>query len=448
MELRQLRLDSSVTEAFEQRLRELAAENRSVLTRALARAGIAADPVAESIETEVASARAMFLEQASAILEIGDPAVAEADLATLAIWLARQFLRDINERRQRELGVTHCIWRSRDDAKVRTAHAERDERLFSWDDRFSDGHPGHGYNCRCTAEPAILDEAILLTEVTLSEGLSNRIADAQGTGLADAAAEPAAGGVEALYFTLRFSRLGYRRLFGVITPEEEAERFAMREALIRTIDTIIKLDAETARSMAEAFVDYFDARHSDLRLLDLVHRLGLASEESLLIAYRQVAYLDASVTLGAAALTNVASRLGIGVTRLRPRHAIVALRTAAARCDRMLGMRRATVVSYVSRRFADLSTQGHGPQRHEGAVTRAMLEARVLRRIDPMTGTRIDGVKGGRHRAPRAASRFTTPEAFVAAETYVRSCQSIGLRATRRCMILIINADPSRLKLK
>ena len=54
-------------------------------------------------------------------------------------------------------------------------------------------------------------------------------------------------------------------------------------------------------------------------------------------------------------------------------------------------------------------------------MTRAMLEARVLRGIDPMTGTRIDGVKGGRHRAPRAASRFTTPEAFVAAETYVRS---------------------------
>lgn len=369
MELKQARLDSSVTEAFEQRLRELAAENWSVLTKALARAGIAADPVAESIETEVASARAMFLEQASAILEIGDPAVAEADLATLAIWLARQFLRDINERRQRELGVTHYIWRSRDDAKVRTAHAERDDRLFSWDDRFSDGHPGHGYNCRCTAEPAILDEAILLTEVTLSEGLSNRIADAQGAGLVEAAA----GGVEALYFTLRFSRLGYRRLFGVITPEEEAERLAMREGLIRTIDTIIKLDAETARSMAEAFVDYVDARHSDLRLLDLEHRLGLAWEESLLIAYRQVAYLDASVTLGAAALTTVASRLGIGVTRLRPRHASLALRTAAARYDRMLGMRRATVVCYVSRRFADLSTQGHGPQRHEGAVTRAKL---------------------------------------------------------------------------
>jgi hypothetical protein len=134
-----------------------------------------------------------------------------------------------------------------------------------------------------------------------------------------------------------------------------------------------------------------------------------------------VAYLDASVTLGATALTTVASRLGIGVARLRPRDAIVALRTAAARYDGMLSMRRASVATYVSRRVADLSTQGHGPQRHEGAVTRAMLEARVLRGIDPITGTRVDGETGGRHRAPRAASRFTSPEAFVAAENYVRS---------------------------
>ena len=38
-----------------------------------------------------------------------------------------------------------------------------------------------------------------------------------------------------------------------------------------------------------------------------------------------------------------------------------------------------------------------------------------------MTGTRGDGETGGRHRGPSAASRFTTPEAFVAAETDVRS---------------------------
>jgi SPP1 gp7 family putative phage head morphogenesis protein len=421
LERKQSSLAAANMDAFEQRLRELAAENWAGIAAAFQRAGIEADPAAGDVEAEVAQALATYSDQASAIMGSGDASVAEADLMTLSDWLVRRFLTEINERRQRELGVTHYIWRTLDDPKVRTAHAERDDRLFSWDNRFSDGHPGHGYNCRCFAEPAILDGAILLTEVTLSQGLSSRIAEAQGAGLADAAADAAAGGFGTLYSTLRFSWLGYRRLFGVITPEEEAERLAMRDGLIRTIDTIINLDAETARSMAEAFVEYFDARHADLRLLDLEHRLGLVPEATLLSAYRQVAYLDASVTLGATALTTVASRLGIGVARLRPRDAIVALRTAAARYDGMLGMRRATVVSYVSRRFADLSSQGHGPQRHEGAVTRAMLEARVLRGIDPMTGTRIDGETGGRHRAPRAASRFTAPEAFVAAETYVRS---------------------------
>lgn len=205
LELKQSSLDPASVDAFEQRLRELAAENWFGLAAALRRAGIEADPAAEDIEAEIGQARATYSDQASAILAAGDPSVSEADLATLSDWLARRFLTEINERRQRDLGVTHYIWRTLDDPKVRTTHAERDDRLFSWDDRFSDGHPGHGYNCRCTAEPAILDGAILLTEVTLSEGLSNRIADAQGAGLADAAAEAAAGGVETLYSTIRFS---------------------------------------------------------------------------------------------------------------------------------------------------------------------------------------------------------------------------------------------------
>lgn len=413
LELKQSLLDRTAVDAFEQRLRDLAAENWSGITAAFARAGIEADPVAEDIEAEVALAQAAYSEPASAILTAGDPSVAEADTTTLADWLARRFLTEINERRQRELGVTHYIWRSRDDPKVRTTYAERD-------DRFSDGHPGHGYNCRCSAEPAILDGAILLVDVTLTAGLSDRIATAQSDGLADAAADATVGGAQTLISVLKFSWLGYRRLFGVITPEEEAERLAMREGLIRTIDTIVNLDAATARNIAEAFVEYFDARHSDVRLLDLEHRLGLVPDETLLRAYRDVAYLDASVTLGATALTTAASRLGVGLARLRPRDAIVTLRSAAARYDGLLGMRRATMSTYVSRRFAELETQGHGPQRHEGAVTRQMLEDRVLRGIDPMTGTRIDGETGRPHFPVSSASRFTTPEAFVAAEGFVR----------------------------
>jgi hypothetical protein len=221
----------------------------------------------------------------------------------------------------------------------------------------------------------------------------------------------------------------------VITPEEEAERLTMRDGLIRTIDTIINLDAETARSMAEAFVDYFEARHTDLRLLDLEHRLGLVPEGSLLNAYRQVAYLDASVMLGATALTTVASRPGIGVARLRPRDAIVTLRKAAARYDGMPGMRRATVVTYVSRRFADLSTQGHGPQRHEGGVTRAMLEARVLRGVDPMTGTRVDGETGRPHFAVSSASRLRHRRLSSPPKATSVAAQTIGPRVMPRCLI-------------
>ena len=255
LERKQSSLAAANMDAFEQRLRELAAENWAGIAAAFQRAGIEADPAAGDVEAEVAQALATYSDQASAIMGSGDASVAEADLMTLSDWLVRRFLTEINERRQRELGVTHYIWRTLDDPKVRTAHAERDDRLFSWDNRFSDWHPGHGYNCRCFAEPAILDGAILLTEVTLSQGLSSRIAEAQSAGLADAAADAAAGGFGTLYSTLRFSWLGYRRLFGVITPEEEAERLAMRDGLIRTIDTIINLDALTARSMAEAFVE-------------------------------------------------------------------------------------------------------------------------------------------------------------------------------------------------
>ena len=198
----------------EQRLRELAAENWSGIAAAFPRAGIEADLAAKVIEAEVGQARATCSDQAAAILESADQSVSEADLMTLADRLARRFLTEINDTRQRDLGTN--IWRSVDDPSVRTTQSGRDDRLFSWHDRFSDGHSGHGCNCRCTGEPAILDSAILLILVTLSEDLSSRIAEAQGAGLADAAA----GGVQTRYSTLRFCWLGYQRQFGVTSPEE------------------------------------------------------------------------------------------------------------------------------------------------------------------------------------------------------------------------------------
>ena len=61
----------------------------------------------------------------------------------------------INELRQRALGIELYIWRSRDDDKVRSAHAENDDRVFRWDSAPGNEHPGQAYNCRCFAEPFI-----------------------------------------------------------------------------------------------------------------------------------------------------------------------------------------------------------------------------------------------------------------------------------------------------
>ncbi|WNK00085.1 phage minor head protein [Thalassospiraceae bacterium LMO-JJ14] len=44
------------------------------------------------------------------------------------------------------------IWRTRGDSKVRSAHAERDGKVFDWDNPPEGGHPGEAPNCRCLAE--------------------------------------------------------------------------------------------------------------------------------------------------------------------------------------------------------------------------------------------------------------------------------------------------------
>lgn len=58
------------------------------------------------------------------------------------------------------LQLESYVWRSRDDARVRSTHAEYDDQTFSWSDPPSGGHPGQGWNCRCTAEPIIDLESI------------------------------------------------------------------------------------------------------------------------------------------------------------------------------------------------------------------------------------------------------------------------------------------------
>jgi hypothetical protein len=71
--------------------------------------------------------------------------------------------------------------------------------------------------------------------------------------------------------------------------------------------------------------------------------------------------------------------------------------------------------------LADLAYQGHGPQRHEGAVTTKQLTDRAVSGFDPLTGTQVDGVQGGEHRCGRHATRFTDPGDYVDAEERIRA---------------------------
>jgi hypothetical protein len=239
------------------------------------------------------------------------------------------------------------------------------------------------------------------------------------------------GTVTGFYDVLRFSYLGYRRFFGVQTDEEEAERLAARQNILDALERLSDLDRETAERIAEEAVAYFEAQHAELRLLDLEYRLGLTSEEALLRAYEDVAYLDASVLLGGTAFTAGAAKLGINLTRLRPTAALNALRAGRARLDNMINTRRREVEQIVEHRFYELIDEGHGPQRHEGAVTRQMLIDRVREGIDPMTGTQVDGVTGGTHRRRKTATRITTEDAYVAADAVFRRSSDFQTALTR-----------------
>lgn len=77
-----------------------------------------------------------------------------------------KFNGQLNQLRQREVGVEKYIWSTSKDERVRgnpsgkypdadPSHWEREGKIFSWDDPPEDGHPGEPIQCRCIAIPVI-----------------------------------------------------------------------------------------------------------------------------------------------------------------------------------------------------------------------------------------------------------------------------------------------------
>lgn len=90
------------------------------------------------------------------------------------------------------LQIESYVWRSRDDARVRSTHAEYDDQTFSWSDPPSGGHPGQGWNCRCTAEPIIDLESIPeggVCDILTGDRLASVFPDADADRLAQIARE-------------------------------------------------------------------------------------------------------------------------------------------------------------------------------------------------------------------------------------------------------------------
>lgn len=79
--------------------------------------------------------------------------VAKSDARRIARDQVGKLMGQLNEERQKALGVTGYIWRTVNDERVRDEHSDREGQHFEWDDPPEDGHPGEPIQCRCSAEP-------------------------------------------------------------------------------------------------------------------------------------------------------------------------------------------------------------------------------------------------------------------------------------------------------
>lgn len=82
----------------------------------------------------------------------------EARLESETLRHAQRLSQGLDQKRQRAIGITKYVWRTRGDNKVRTAHAANNGKLFEWRNPPATGYPGEDFGCRCWAEP-VLDGA-------------------------------------------------------------------------------------------------------------------------------------------------------------------------------------------------------------------------------------------------------------------------------------------------
>ena len=218
----------------------------------------------------------------------------------------------INERRQRALGIDQYIWRSRDDAKVRDAHAKHDDKLFDWDAPPEGGHPGQGYNCRCFAEPYLIDEPkcepdFVAAQVAHGQGVDAGVWEAIRDTLTDIA-QTLSEIPENLVWVTRLGVLSARERFGTLSEDEQAELDDMRQSVETRIEEIKEFWRDFPET-AKAFAEYAKATETRPGLVMEEYARCRATLDQVEDAARDRAYLNTLIALGVAPAGLVAKLL-------------------------------------------------------------------------------------------------------------------------------------------
>jgi SPP1 gp7 family putative phage head morphogenesis protein len=107
--------------------------------------------------------------------------VSEARAKLIARDQVGKFYGSLAETRQKDAGVTHYVWRTKHDNRVREEHEALDGKKFAWSSPPDEGHPGEAVNCRCSAEPD-LEELLKFEESPTPERASARGLAEPGSG--------------------------------------------------------------------------------------------------------------------------------------------------------------------------------------------------------------------------------------------------------------------------
>ncbi len=114
------------------------------------------DEQIKKLETLLLRANREFLKPGAITEQIADIMQSSVKRATL---IARDQTLKLNGQidhvKQIQAGITHFIWRTSRDERVRAKHRALEGKKFAWDNPPSEGLPGQPIQCRCSAEPSL-----------------------------------------------------------------------------------------------------------------------------------------------------------------------------------------------------------------------------------------------------------------------------------------------------